>query len=83
MLVLAAAWEAVLSRAVARHSAVRGARIGRIAQSFSVITPSDIAVTLAQVIGALILSFVLGVALAMAMYRSDTLAQYLHRSSGC
>ena len=35
-------------------------------------------VTLARVIGALILSFVLGVALAMAMYRSHSLENYLH-----
>ena len=43
----------------------------RIAQSLADITPIDIAVTLARVIGALIVSFVLGVALAMAMYRSE------------
>jgi len=42
------------------------------------ITPIDVLVTLARVIGALILSFVLGVALAMAMYRSHSLENYLH-----
>src|SRR5262249_57166346 len=42
------------------------------------ITPLDVIVTLARVIGALILSFVLGVALAMAMYRSPRLESYLH-----
>ena len=42
------------------------------------ITPIDVLVTLARVIGALILSFVLGVALAMAMYRSRSLENYLH-----
>jgi NitT/TauT family transport system permease protein len=42
------------------------------------ITPIDVLVTLARVIGALILSFVLGVALAMAMYRSQSLENYLH-----
>ena len=43
----------------------------RIAKSIATITPADIAVTLARVIGALIVSFVLGFALAMAMYRSE------------
>ena len=50
----------------------------RIAKAIATITPIDIAVTLARVIGALIVSFVLGIVLAMAMYRSDTLEQYLH-----
>jgi NitT/TauT family transport system permease protein len=50
----------------------------RIARSFATITPIDIVVTLARVIAALITSFVLGLALAMAMYRSDTLDKYLH-----
>lgn len=50
----------------------------RIAKAITTITPIDIAVTLARVIGALIVSFVLGVALAMAMYRSAALDNYLH-----
>jgi NitT/TauT family transport system permease protein len=50
----------------------------RIAKSVTTITPADIAVTLARVIAALIASFVLGLALAMAMYRSERLEQYLH-----
>jgi NitT/TauT family transport system permease protein len=50
----------------------------RIAGSIADITPIDIAVTLARVIGALIASFVLGVFLAMAMYRSESLDNYLH-----
>jgi NitT/TauT family transport system permease protein len=50
----------------------------RIAQSLTTITPIDVVVTLARVIGALILSFVLGLALAMAMYRSPSLESYLH-----
>jgi len=50
----------------------------RIAKAITSITPLDIAVTLARVIGALIVSFVLGIVLAMAMYRSDTLEKYLH-----
>jgi NitT/TauT family transport system permease protein len=50
----------------------------RIAQRIVVITPLDVAVTLARVIGALIASFVLGLAAAMAMYRSKVLDDYLH-----
>jgi NitT/TauT family transport system permease protein len=50
----------------------------RIAQSVATITPIDLLVTLARVIVALIVSFVLGLALAMAMYRSQTLEDYLH-----
>lgn len=50
----------------------------RIAKSIATITPADITVTLARVIGALIASFVLGLALAMAMYRSERLEKYLH-----
>ena len=50
----------------------------RIAKAIATITPIDIVVTLARVIGALIVSFVLGIVLAMAMYRSDTLEKYLH-----
>lgn len=50
----------------------------KIARSIADITPIDIAVTLARVIGALIASFVLGVSLAMAMYRSQALDNYLH-----
>jgi NitT/TauT family transport system permease protein len=50
----------------------------RIAQRIVVITPLDVAVTLARVIGALVASFVLGLAAAMAMYRSKVLDDYLH-----
>ena len=50
----------------------------KIGRSIATITPIDIAVTLARVIGALIVSFVLGVFLAMAMYRSESLDNYLH-----
>jgi NitT/TauT family transport system permease protein len=50
----------------------------RIAKSVATITPVDVVVTLARVIGALITSFVLGLALAMAMYRSESLEKYLH-----
>ena len=50
----------------------------RIAKSVATITPVDIAVTLARVMAALVASFVLGLALAMAMYRSEPLEKYLH-----
>lgn len=50
----------------------------RIAQSLAKITPIDVLVTLARVLGALVASFVIGVGLAMAMYRSQTLENYLH-----
>jgi NitT/TauT family transport system permease protein len=50
----------------------------KIAQRMVVISPLDVVVTLARVIGALIVSFVLGLAAAMAMYRSKTLDDYLH-----
>src|SRR4051794_29920701 len=50
----------------------------RIGQSLLTITPIDVVVTVARVIGALVLSFVIGLVLAMAMYRSETLERYLH-----
>jgi NitT/TauT family transport system permease protein len=50
----------------------------KIAKSLATITFVDVAVTLARVIGALLVSFVLGLALAMAMYRSASLEKYLH-----
>src|SRR5215813_9064663 len=50
----------------------------RIGQSLLTITPIDVLVTLARVIGALILSFVLGVVLAIMMYQSQRLESYLH-----
>jgi NitT/TauT family transport system permease protein len=50
----------------------------KIAKSITTITPIDIVVTLARVLGALVVSFVIGVALAMAMYRSEALDNYLH-----
>ena len=50
----------------------------RIGQSLITITPIDVVVTLMRVIGALILSFALGLLLATAMYRSAKLESYLH-----
>lgn len=48
----------------------------RIAQSLKSITLVDVVVTLARVIGALILSFVLGVAVAVCMYFSEPVERY-------
>jgi NitT/TauT family transport system permease protein len=50
----------------------------RIGQSLLSITFIDVIVTVARVIGALVLSFVLGVLLATLMYRSERLENYLH-----
>jgi NitT/TauT family transport system permease protein len=50
----------------------------RIGQSLLTITPIDVVVTVARVIGALVLSFVLGLLLATAMYRSHRLEGFLH-----
>ena len=50
----------------------------RIGQSLITITPIDVVVTLVRVIGALILSFALGLLFATAMYRSPKLESYLH-----
>jgi len=52
--------------------------LARIGKSLLTITPADVAVTLARVLGALVLSFALGVLLAMAMYRSRGLESLLH-----
>jgi ABC-type nitrate/sulfonate/bicarbonate transport system permease component len=52
--------------------------VTRIGQSLLNITFADVAVTVARVIGALVLSFVLGLALATMMYRSEKLENYLH-----
>ena len=79
LLVLAVVWEA-LSHLSPYLGIPRFAipSLLTIAQSIADVTPIDIVVTLARVIGALIVSFALGVALAMAMYRSEALDNYLH-----
>jgi NitT/TauT family transport system permease protein len=51
--------------------------LGRIAQSLTKITPLDVAVTLGRVIAALIVSFVIGLAVAIVMYLSETVEKYL------
>jgi NitT/TauT family transport system permease protein len=79
LLVFALCWEALSH--IAPYLGIPAFAIPsfvRIAKSIADITPIDILVTLARVIGALIVSFVLGVSLAMAMYRSDALDNYLH-----
>src|SRR4029077_4544698 len=50
----------------------------RIARQITAFPPSDIVVTLARVIAALISSFVLGLALAVAMSPSDSFNKSLH-----
>ena len=50
----------------------------RIGASLLKITPFDVVVTVARVIGALILSFALGVAMAIVMFRSEVLENYLY-----
>ena len=79
LLVFALAWE-VLSHLAPTFGIPPFAipSLLRIAKAITTITPLDIAVTLARVIGALIVSFVLGIVLAMAIYRSDALEKYLH-----
>src|ERR1051326_719350 len=77
LLVFALAWEALshLAPALGIPPFAIPSML-RIAKSIATITPIDIVVTLARVIAALIASFVLGIVLAMAMYRSDTLDKY-------
>ena len=78
VLIFAALWEALSYLAPAlgipAFAIPSFARIGR---SLLTITPIDVLVTLARAIGALILSFVLGVALAVLMYQSKRLESYL------
>jgi NitT/TauT family transport system permease protein len=79
LLIFAVVWEALSHLAptlgIPAFAIPSFARIG---QSLLTITPVDVLVTLARVIGALILSFVLGVLLAIVMYRSHRLESYLH-----
>ena len=78
VLIFAALWEALSYLAptlgIPAFAIPSFARIGR---SLLTITPIDVLVTLARVIGALILSFVFGVALAVLMYQSQRLENYL------
>jgi NitT/TauT family transport system permease protein len=79
LLIFAAAWEVMSHFAPALGiPAFAIPSLVRIGQSLMTIAPVDVIVTLARVIGALLLSFVLGLALAIAMYRSPTFESYLH-----
>lgn len=51
--------------------------LGRIAQSLTKITALDVAVTLGRVLLSLVLSFVIGLAVAIAMYLSGNLEKYM------
>lgn len=78
LLIFAAVWEALSH--IAPYLGIPPFAIPSfltIGERLFAITPIDIAVTLARVIGALIVSFVLGLAMAMAMYRSHALYDYL------
>ena len=78
ILLFAAVWEALSYLAPALGiPAFAIPSLARIGRSLLTITPIDVLVTLARVIGALIASFVLGVALAVLMYRSQRLESYL------
>jgi NitT/TauT family transport system permease protein len=79
LLIFAALWEVLSHFAPALGiPAFAIPSFARIGQSLMTITPIDVIVTVARVIGALVLSFVLGVVLAIAMYRSESLESYLH-----
>jgi len=79
ILIFAIAWEALSHLAPALGIPPFAIpSFAKIAQSLMKITAVDVVVTLARVIGALVVSFVLGLALAMAMYRSHALENYLH-----
>jgi NitT/TauT family transport system permease protein len=78
VLIFAALWEALSYLAPALGiPAFAIPSLARIGRSLLTITPIDVFVTLARVIGALVASFVLGVALAVLMYQSQRLESYL------
>jgi NitT/TauT family transport system permease protein len=51
--------------------------LGRIAESLTKITAYDVVVTLGRVLLSLVVSFVIGLAVAVLMYRSDSVEKYL------
>ncbi|MDB5568795.1 MAG: ssuC 2 [Tardiphaga sp.] len=51
--------------------------LGRIAKSLATITPLDVAVTLGRVLLSLVVSFAIGVAVAIVMYLSESVEKYL------
>jgi NitT/TauT family transport system permease protein len=76
--IFAAAWEALSYLAPALGVpafAVPG--LGRIAKSLATITPLDVAVTLGRVLLSLVVSFAIGLAVAILMYLSESVEKYL------
>jgi NitT/TauT family transport system permease protein len=51
--------------------------LGRIARSLATITPLDVAVTLGRVLLSLVVSFAIGLAVAIVMYLSESVEKYL------
>jgi len=76
--ILAVAWEALSHLApLLGIPPFAVPSLTRIARSLATITWIDVAVTLARVLGALVISFLLGLGLAMCMYRSSRLEHHL------
>ena len=77
VLIFAAAWQAMSYLAPTLGIpafAIPG--LGRIAQSLTKITALDVAVTLGRVLLSLVVSFVIGLAVAIAMYLSGSIEKY-------
>ena len=77
ILIFAAAWQAMSYLAPTLGIpafAIPG--LGRIAQSLTKITALDVAVTLGRVLLSLVVSFVIGLAVAIAMYLSGSIEKY-------
>jgi NitT/TauT family transport system permease protein len=78
IMVLAAVWQTLSWFAPALGiPAFAVPSFARIGQSLTTIAPLDVVVTLARVIGALIVSFAIGLAGAMLMYRSERVEHHL------
>src|SRR5215208_4855661 len=78
IVILAVAWEALSHLApLLGIPPFAIPSLTRIARSLATVTWIDVAVTLARVLGALVISFLLGLGLAMCMYRSSRLEHHL------
>ena len=78
ILIFAVAWEALsYATPFLGIPAFAVPSFGRIWQSLAAITALDVAVTLARVLAALAVSFVLGVGAAVVMYRSEKAERYV------
>lgn len=78
ILVFAACWEALSHAAPALGIPPFAVpSFWRIGDSLLKITIIDVVVTLARVLGALVLSFVLGLAVALLMYQSESIERYV------